>query len=345
MGLRWHPESGSGGSNLRRWAVHGVRSLGFGQGQDCTYVGALAAALTAAGVETTYQSLMGATGCCYRIAFCHPHWDPSSVDGLIGYDFLAPTLDALPFEARFYDRVEGPERQKAKEEVVRGLKAGRPSIGIDLRVVAEWGVIAGYDEAKDALLCRTYLDEGAEEYLPAERWPFLLMVLGEPREPRDPRHLLLRSLRIAVDLPRFSGFRNYSSGLSAYKVWAFDLEDDERFEDDVLQPVLWQCSTNRFIYEGLLDARRAAAAYLRDSVPLLPGRAATALAHAAACYQQLADMLQEGLATVPCPERDLADDVSRWIPEHRHTQAALLRDCLHQEMAAIGTLAKVVEML
>lgn len=325
--------------------VESVDRLRFGAGQECTFIGALSAALRARGLDASYEQWMGISGCCYRLALSQPDWDFSSVDGLIAYDFLKPTLEALPCSAAFHDRAEGEARERAREDVLRSLDQGRPSIAINLRVVAEWGVIAGYAEGGKTLLCRTYFDGDAQDYLPAESWPFLLLVLGDPRPAPSPLDLLKRSLRVALDVPRHQGLRpNYANGLAVYKLWAFDLRDEARYAggpESLRKP----CEVNRFVYTSLLDARRAAAVYLGSRVELLSGEAAERLSEAARRYARLADALESGLETVPCPQEHLGGDVTRWTPQLRHAQADVLRDALHLEMEALDAVHRTLQTL
>ena len=55
----------------------------FGGGWECSWAAALTAALRAMGHNTAYEQVMGVSGACYRLAFCSPGWDYSSVDGLV----------------------------------------------------------------------------------------------------------------------------------------------------------------------------------------------------------------------------------------------------------------------
>lgn len=66
-----------------RYIVPHVGSLGFGRGMDCSWAGALLLSLRTMGVETTYETVMGVSGACWRIAFT-PVWDFSAADAACG---------------------------------------------------------------------------------------------------------------------------------------------------------------------------------------------------------------------------------------------------------------------
>ena len=48
---------------------------------------------------------MGVSGACYRLAFCSPGWDYSSVDGLVAYDYATPAFKAFGYIEERHGRI------------------------------------------------------------------------------------------------------------------------------------------------------------------------------------------------------------------------------------------------
>jgi transcriptional regulator with XRE-family HTH domain len=315
--------------------IVGVPKLAFGQGRECTFAGALTGALNVLGEPVSYETVMGLSGACWRLAFCHPGWDFSSVDGLVVYDHAAPAWKALGYALTEYDRVEKKDREKVRAEIVESVDRGVPVLAIDLRVAPEWGVIAGYSDGGKTLWGRTYFDEGTENYLKAEQWPFILLFFGKRGAPLPARESLLQSLSIFVEEMNIPERRGYAMGYQAYAAWSGGLADETRFEsldEDSFRRLM---AVNHFCYLALADARRAGSAYLDSCAHLLDGEAAQRLETASALYRQIASRLKEGWQWVPCEEQCQGDPRLSWTAEKRGCQVALLRE--------IAGLEKLVE--
>lgn len=113
----------------------------FGKGNECSWAAALTAALQAMNVNTSYEEVMGVSGACYRLAFCIPDWDYSSVDGLVAYDYATPAYKAFGYKPAFENRVEKENRAKVRNKIINQVANNMPVLGINLRVAPEWGVI------------------------------------------------------------------------------------------------------------------------------------------------------------------------------------------------------------
>ncbi len=256
----------------------GIPALKWKIGMDCTWAGAMTACLSAMGVSATYDEVMGKSGACYRVAFCAPKWDYSSVDGLVTYDFLTPLKTAYGLDAEILSRVSGPDRDAAKARVLADINRGVPTAAINLRVAPEWGVISGYVNRGETLLCRSYFDDDTCEaeggngelmsflaahdgMFPADNWPFLLIrFCGRPR-PLDDRACALASLRVLIDCMNAPG-RGYHAGHKAYHAWADGLSDDALFDPQSFEDARRRQSVHHFCLMALRDARRSAHSYL-----------------------------------------------------------------------------------
>jgi transcriptional regulator with XRE-family HTH domain len=322
----------------------GVENLAFGRGIDCSFAGAVSAALKAMGEKIDYTDVMGFSGCCWRLALCSPGWDPSSVDGLVVYDHAAPLWDALGYAMNFFDRVEPDERAKVRGFISASIDRGLPVLAIDLRIAAEWGVICGYRDGGKTFLCRTYFDEGAVDYLEVERWPFLIVLFNEKKARPSALQSLLRSLAIFVDEMNIPERRGYSMGYHAYRTWAADLRDQARWQNEPDELFSRAMMVNHFVYLALVDARRSGAEYLRRcrEQGLLDGEKADALARAAELYAQIDAELEAGWIHVPHPE--LAQQALRaeWTEAKREAQAALLDKAVGLERQAQTEFEKIL---
>jgi hypothetical protein len=109
-------------------------------------------------IKTSYEHVMGVSGACYRLAFCSPGWDYSSVDGLVAYDYATPGYKAFGYTAKFADRVDKENRAKERSIIVDEIRHNMPVLGINVRVAPEWGVICGYKENGADLFCRSKYD-------------------------------------------------------------------------------------------------------------------------------------------------------------------------------------------
>lgn len=255
----------------------------FGKGMDCSWAAALTAALTAMNIKTTYEQVMGVSGACYRLAFCSPGWDYSSVDGLVAYDYATPAYKAFGFTPKFADRIEKETRAEERKYIINEIRHNMPVLGINLRVAPEWGVICGYKENGADLFCRTKYDPSIlnsadyekgkfnpYDYLPVDNWPFIITYFADMTTPPSAKDNLINSLRVFVDCSKQEGCRGYAMGLKAYDVWRKDLLDEEWYKNNDDEQLARRFSVNQFCSLSLYDARKSAYIYLSDSKNLLP---------------------------------------------------------------------------
>ncbi|WNS41999.1 helix-turn-helix transcriptional regulator [Paenibacillus sp. MMS20-IR301] len=319
--------------------IEGISRLGFGRGMDCSWAGAMMLALTASGIDTTYNRVMGNSGACWRVAF-EPVWDYSSADALVAYDYSVPACRAYGIHASRAERLEPQQRAAEKLEILEDLRAGRLPVAINLRVAPEWGVITGYLEDGRTLLCRSYFDDETFKelkddpefqadmavsmgYLFVDHWPYKLIRLGELAEAPSALDNLYASLRLKLDSMRTADSGSYKVGYSALESWREGLLDHKWYAAADDAAYSRRLEVNRFCMMALADARRSAAAYLTESLPLLqasPG--AGAIAEMAGLYGKMAALLEEFYA-------GLAIDASgsprqSWTAAHREKQAELL---------------------
>lgn len=288
-----------------------IMRLSWEEGMECPWAGAMYAALNYMGESYTYDQLMGMSGACYRICFTDV-WDYSSTDALVAYDYVTPLCKAVGYAYHIADRVEKKDRKAERLAIMEDIQKGKPVLAINLRVAPEWGVITGYTDQGSRFLCRTYFDkeifdileqedcsdienkkcvfEDNEGYLFSDFWPFLIMHLDEKVDPPSSLETLKASLDILVRSFYAEEARGYHQGKGAYRAWMEGLarEADFCLESDA-DHALRRLGVNDNMLCTLIDARRAAASYLRENISLLPEKNQKYLAKIAENCQIIAD--------------------------------------------------------
>ena len=322
--------------------IDGVERLQWGKGQESTYMGALTVAMRAIGEDVTYDYLMGVSGAAFRLHFHQPGWCPSSPDATCGFNHSEPAMKALGYAATgiHSDKNKPQEVKEAREAVVQSINDGHPVLAIDLIDVPDWGVIVGYSDDGEKFLCRTYFDK-TEEYSRAEKWPWVVEVIGKKGKAPDRKESLLRSLRIAIDIANTEKYEDYASGFSAYESWAGDLMDDSGFEALDKEKLSSMTHTNAWCYNSLIDAREAAIRYLRSIADEFGKESATHLSDAAGIYEEIVRELREGWKYAPFPWQ--LKDGKRWTKEMRHAEAEVLKETLALERKAISKLQAALD--
>jgi RNA polymerase sigma factor (sigma-70 family) len=326
-------------------------------GQQCTHIGSMQAALAMMGEDISYNELMGASGAAFRLCFCQPRWDYSSVDGMLSYDHAAVAMKALGYSQAKISGSGNPQEPAGREiraAICREIDAGRPALGIDLVVCPEWSVIAGYEDGGKTLLCRSYFDDDPklsktpEGYVRSDRWPWIRVLFGPKGEGPSARENLRAAIKVAVTFSKddeyiiSGGGARYARGLTAYAVWANDLEDEARF--GTREEILHHWGVNCSCYDALLDARLAAAEYLRRHVAEADAEARPEIGAAAEQYGRIAELLQKGRQTF-VPIYSEGRDAKEWTREQRARQAMLLRECQGLEQTALEHLARASERM
>jgi len=316
----------------------------FGRGMECSWAAALTTALRVMGHRTSYEEVMGVSGACYRLAFCSPNWDYSSVDGLVAYDFMTPGYAAFGYTSEHFAHIEKADRSAHRQRIMKEIRNGMPVLGINLRVAAEWGVICGYDRDGEELLCRTKYDRETVEndpefmkdfppfdpgaiqnpygYLAVDNWPFLLCYFTGKRQAPTAKENLLQSLRVFLDCGEQERGAGYYMGFGACEIWARDLRDDTFYQEADDMEFTRRFSVNQFCALALMDARRAACAYLQNAagIPGCEGLLKTAerFTEVYRVSAQIQKMTDSG--------KELSGNEARafWTREKRRRQAELL---------------------
>lgn len=353
----------AGSSLPADYIVKGVPRLGFGNGMDCSWAGALCTALNTMGIAVTYEAVMGVSGACWRAAFS-PQWDYSAADGLVAYDFAAPAFKAFGCTPVWANRLKPEERAREKRLVLESIREHRLPVAIHLRVAPEWGVVTGYLDDGAALLCRTYFDEETftelkddpefaadmaqnDGYLYVDQWPYLMVRFAPTAEFPAAKTNLLASLSIRQDYMEKREARGYLLGLHALAAWRDGLLEERWHRDAEESHIARRMSVNHFSMMALTDARRCAAGYLADSLSLLePGGGREPLANLAGLYRSMHTLLEDCFRQLP------GDDALKslsprqcWTRELRQKQASVLEQVMELERQAEAPVKEILEGL
>ena len=320
----------------------------FGKGWECSWGAALTSAVMAMGFKTSYEHVMGVSGACYRLAFCSPGWDYSSVDGLVKYDFATPGYKAFGFGVRFADRVEKENRAEERKKIIDEIRHNMPVLAINVRVTHEWGVICGYKNNGADLLCRSKYDgeilnspnfqSGADnryDYLPVENWPFIITYFSGQTAPPSAADNLMNSLRVFADCSeRTDG--GYATGFAAYDVWIKDLLDEAWYKNNGDDQLARRFSVNQFCTLALYDARKAAFVYLSESASLIKEKQ-TQITELARLFGEIAEIALQIHNMLDSGEYLEGERARKfWTPQMRRTQAELLKKMRQTESSALA---------
>jgi hypothetical protein len=186
-----------------------------------------------------------------------------------------------------------------------------------------------------------------ERPMPTRELGFLLIFLGEHREPPPVREALARSLQIAVRNWRrgvgHEGPADYRYGEAALRRWSEDLGRADDLPEEDRKKLFFLTWLN---FNTVADARRAAESFLQAHGPLLEGKARQALERAAALCKEEGRMLggiigRKDAFLGPWTGKKFGD----WSDVVRRREIAALDDILRREEAAISDLERALAAL
>ena len=276
----------------------GIIPLAFRAGRQCTFVGALEALVRYYGGAWDYVDLMGLSGTAFRMRVARStsqeimggrlHAGVSTDASCAPY--ARPLMEVAGFSHTVLHRFPRGDRPTA-EAIRNEIDEGRPLLALNLHNGSSWGVVCGYDPSvaliddeergnAQALICRSYYDTDTSQYqqptlFPADVWTLTKTRKSMPFDEALPDALLravncLESHPARIEQPG-GWFWHYepeaANGKSAYDAWIEDLDDEAGIA--ALPPdqfvMYWQ--GNAFMYDQLIDARRAAATFLDRLAP------------------------------------------------------------------------------
>jgi RNA polymerase sigma-70 factor (ECF subfamily) len=333
-------------AEFARKVLDRVPKLAWGTNRECTFLGALEAAVAITDHPYRYTDLMGWSGMAFRARWWSkdepPRWCPSSAVAEMEEE-IGAVATATGWPLRF-DFMHSPEPSadgagagegaarvaRLTRLVTDDIDGGRAVLAYDPGL--DMAVVYGYEDGGKTLLLRDYHHADEPFRLPPAQLGFLIVFLGDHKEPLSRRDALLESLRIALrnwERERFSeGPGEYWYGRAAMTRMAEDLANARAFNEEERRGL---CQPAWFVLDTMVDARRAAATFLRGNAPLLDDAAAGALRAAADIYEQESGLLRGGLESVP-----FSLNASEWTSEMQQRGAEVLIEAREMEQEAIA---------
>ncbi|MCL1887567.1 MAG: C39 family peptidase [Kiritimatiellaeota bacterium] len=329
--------------------IDGVPPLKWGEHKDCTYAGAVAAALNTLGKNATYEQISGLAGSCFHFSMCYG-WDPGSTLVNTSYHFLR--LDCDPNATRAfgidYQMPGGQDKEAYGEKARQSIDAGVPVLALGSRDHPEWCVVTGYEKkgGEYVYFGRSYFDVNAPESelytdnrhtlannFPGE-YPDVFFRLLDPCEPMPAKEALRISLQTCLDM--FEPHEKMGYGAYEYVINSLDTNVINSEFDG--KPRL---NAVGIIFGYLLSARRTAHIYLTESAEILSGGNREKLLVAAGLYKEMHDALEH-----VTPYEKLGKDEFNFeaglSPELRKELSGAFRTMLDLEKRAHTIIAEIL---
>lgn len=333
-----------------RKVLDSVPTLAWGTGRECTFAGALEAAMAVTEHPYTYAEIMGFSGLAFRARWFHGHtgarWCPSSPIG------------ELPEESAAVQRATGwrfreewhwgdKHMDRFAPDIAAAINAGRPVLAYEPKLNVD--VVYGYADGGKTLLLRDYFKGNEPLELPAANLGPMLIFLNDHAEPLGRRLAVIEAMNITVRNwrrdPVGTNKGKYFYGEAAFARWADDIVRAEEVaktdaEWDNLFFVSW------WNFGALADARNAAVSFLGQAAATLKGDAREALERVVAGYQQEGQILQAALGNNdaffgPWSGKSIKD----WSADVQKREHEILTEACKAEAATIAEIENVLAAL
>ncbi len=195
-----------------------------------------------------------------------------------GNRFLCRTY----FDQEIFDALEDSQGQTESREQAKGQLAADGKAQMNVQNHMESQLQAD----------RRMVFEENKGYLFSDHWPFLILHFGEKGERKQQADILKASLDTLIASFGAEACRGYHQGKDAYRAWIAGLsrEEDFRLADD-RENVMRRLTVNDDMLGTLIDARYAAAAWLRENLSVIPETGRECLAKMSENFQTIADEL------------------------------------------------------
>lgn len=330
-----HTEVKREGNNL--W-LEGVQGWIPGDYSNSVHA-AEARIMQALGEDITYEYMMGVSGTAFRMQV-HERGCPSSPHSFCGYQTIQGAVEALPWHVVPYEckTEEADSRKKTRAAVMASIDKGVPcQYGNE-----EDGIIIGYQEDGEEWICLHPYQFNTDPFVET-KWPWGVGVFTSRKDQQPDRKACVRkSLELALKMDSTKHKGDYRCGQEAWNYWIATLEDDARFAPNLEESKQFSQHGNFWIFESLIDARKAAAIYLRDVARDFPGDAQGHLTSAAENYEEMVEVLSPRPTWEIAPPPWDTESVKAWTGAMRHEQARLLRQALTLECQALGEIKRAL---
>jgi hypothetical protein len=328
--------------------IEAVPQLAWGKGKECTFIGALEAALSVSATPHTYENMMGWSGLAFRVRWYHGdtgrRWCPSSPVGESPeeVDLLRKAIGwELPIES-WIDEPH-PAMADYAATIAQEIRAGRPVLTYEpqLNVAA----VFGFENEGRILLLRDYMSDEPQSRIPIDKIGPFLCFLGNHTEALHPHEAFVRGINQGVEnwhrshAPTKAG--RYWLGRAALLKWREDLQNSDSMDTE-LRKLLFFVSW--WAFDSLADSRTAADRFLRRNAEYFHGSQHSHLLQAAELYNEEARMLRSTLADKQAflgPWTGKAFE--HWSPATRLREIGVLNQVLALETEAVGQLENMLD--
>jgi RNA polymerase sigma-70 factor, ECF subfamily len=328
-----------------------VPKLGWGKGRECTFVGALEAALAATDHPYSYDDLMGFTGLAFRTRWWKANekaqWCPSCACGEMDEEITAASqATGWPLAAKLLFSEE--QREGGAPDIINSINCERPVLAYDANL--NMGIVYGYDHGGRSLFFHSYLggtnEAGASaQTIAPQKLGWMWILLGEHRDPPPRRAVFQQSLNRAMHNFRRGigreGPGDYWYGDAAFEQWSQDLVRAALFTVEQQQKLFFVSWWN---FDTLADARLAAVTFLKRNLDQSPAAEREHVQQAISQYQQEADLLTHtkhcrGAFLGPWSGKSLDD----WNDAVRQREREVLNQAARIEQRAIASLQAALQ--
>jgi len=288
------PESRVKNENGKVW-IDGIPKLSWGESGNCTFAGALSAALSITQHPYSYSSIMGYTGLAFRVRWYRRtdinDWCPSSPVGEFKTE-IDTVRATTGWQFDYINKMgeDNPDMGQYGPDIIKSIDAGLPVLGYVEDLDA--AVLYGYEKRNDGtyLIWNNYNHNQPMIRHQDKTGPWLMMFKEHIQSP-DKIDNFLQALQssnwrrrewIPENYPE-KREHSYLYGDKALTTWRDDIKQSDSFsqpEREKLFFVGWWCFTN------LVDARRQAATFLNDHADLFESKSRKLLYSAADIYRR-----------------------------------------------------------
>ena len=336
--------------------IEGVPELHWGKGTECTYAGAVAAALAVTEHPVPYEDIVGFSGLAFRLRWWFSDtergkrgWCPSTPVGEFPEEVEASqerTGWRFLIDSRM-DREKDPHMEDRAKDIAVSIEAGKPVPAYVSSQNLNVGVIYGYQDGGKKWLMRDYFAKDGTTVVPIEKLGPMIFILREFKPTMPRREAVEESLKMAVKHWTRGKSPNgkYLYGKAALEQWAKDLSlPDDATADLSSQEKGALFFATWWVFSQWHDAREAAVKFLDMAAEKAEGKAGEALKRAKKLYEGEVKLLVssgQGRDAFLGPWN--AGKVENWTPELRKREQEILAAAARLEAAAVAEIEKAVE--
>jgi len=325
--------------------IEAVPPLAWGKGKDCTFIGALDAALSITDAPFKYSDMMGYSGLAFRVRwFCGKEgaaWCPSCAVGEMDEEIGAiKTTTGWPLLVDFNRPEDQAVTERISRQIIASIDRNKPVLAYSPQL--DMGVIYGYEDAGKTLLMRDY-SKGDELYsLAVSELGFLILFIDERKDALSAKKSVIFAFMSAVRNWKrehaTAGPGEYWYGKAALEHWIDDIRKVEEFppeQQEQLRHVSW------FNFLTMLDARKAAVVFLEENANLLENKKAEAeVKIAVEIYRKELELLQVATAKGMFAKTD-----DNWVKGALELELPVMSQLPQVENVVIMQLDKALQLL